>query len=367
MKQLTLTSGDVLQTIAEFAECNITDLAAPQLVHGFDVERFQHNDVKTLGQVVGQFEEPVTPLVGNSFMPAVEDVVRFSAVMTTLPLAGKLSVCLANLIQARLKPFGRFDFFPGRQREKGFQTAVCPNDGVTQSGGALSLIVYAEIDKQLAKLIALDGDGLDLTKNFAALAELKNELAQPQFVAANQFPTSLLERERFVQLHFTEGWTAKLLANLPSLVLEEKLIASINTLAHILDGLRSKQSEVRKAGALAHLRDVLLHGVHLDVLARQLEITPMKGNTVIPNQTSNINPLLKMLILFVCVQLEFERLHWLLSGIPGQLVDQRWRSCFRRFPHKADEASSMFLPICGIGHILFPYMHCMLLHAICME
>jgi len=320
MDKLTLTDSNVLQNIAKLAESNVAYLAPPKLFHPFDVERFQNNDVETSSQSVGKLEEPIAALMGDLLMQAGKGVTRFASVMTAFDFRGKLTVRFANLVQRRLKPFGRFDFFSARQGEKGFQAKVCPNDGVTQSVGNAFYGIYTEIYKQLAKRGALNGDGLDMAEDFSTFTEFEDQLTQTKFVAAYQLPSRLLERKRLVQFHFAERRTAKPLANLSGFVLKEKLIASSHPLANILYGLSIKQSEVGKAGKLLDFRNVLLQGIDVDILARQLEISTMKSNTVIPDQAGNINLLMKMLILFVCIQFELECFHWFFCSSIYRLI-----------------------------------------------
>lgn len=64
MNEFPFALGNPNKSIAELHKGNVTNLAAPKAVHGFDVERFQDDDVKAVGQVMGQLEEPIPALVG---------------------------------------------------------------------------------------------------------------------------------------------------------------------------------------------------------------------------------------------------------------------------------------------------------------
>jgi len=290
---------------------------------------------------MGQLVEPVKALISNPFMDAIKLVIRLTSVTTALDFARKLTVSMANLIQGRLKPFGRLDFFSVRQGEKGFQTEVSPDDDVTRSVGNSFYTVNAEVHKQFTQRGALNRDGLDRAKNFARLAKLIDELANPQLVATYQLPTGLLESERTILLNLLKRGAAKALANLSRLVLEEKLITPVYALTNILYSLRSEQSEVGITPAFRELGNVLLQGADVDILAGQFEITALQSYAVIPNQTGNVYLLVKRFILFVSVQFEFQRFHdslaFLTRRLPNGLSTQ---SIFLRSTHGQAVASS---------------------------
>lgn len=310
MDHLALTGCDVLQNIAELAKGNVSNLAAPKSVHGLDIQRFQNDDVKAVGQTMSQLEEPIPALVGDLFVDAVQVVFGLAPVSRSFGLPGHSTVRLADLFQAGFEELRRSNLFAVGQGEKGFQTKVCANDGVTQSVGFFPFRLYGKADEQLTKRSALDCDRLDRAENFPALAEPVNLTANANLVGADQLPPGLLEGERCIFLDLAETRTGKALGDLPRFVLEEQLIATINALANVLNRLRIDHIPELVFGKLLQLGDVLLHSVHVNVLPGQLEVPPMKSNAVIPNHASYINLVRKMLILFRLIKLELERFHW---------------------------------------------------------
>lgn len=370
MHEFTLTFGDVLQNIAELRKGDVSDLAPPKSVHGFDIERFQNDDVKArprgTRQVMRQLEEPVPALVCDPFMHSYKVVVGFTPVMATFDFAGKVAVRVTDVIQTSLKELRRSNHFAGRQGEEGFQTKVCANDGVTQSVDFFLFRLYGKANEQFPKQVALDRDRFDRAENFPAFAELVDFTLNANLIGTDQLPTGLLERKRRVLFDLAEPRPCKALRNLPGFVLKKQLITPIDTLANVLNGLTSNQIPKRVLGQLFQLGNVLLHIVHADILSGQLEVPPLKSNAVIPDDPADVNLVVQMLILFASVQLELERFHGLISGTLHQQDGLQWRSYLHRFPHKSAEASLRFLPRCGIGHIVLSYLYCMLMHAVCM-
>lgn len=298
MNQLTLTGGDVLQNIAKLTKGNVPNLAAPKSVHGLDVQRFQHDDVKTVGQIMRQFEEPIPPTVVDPLMDAVEVVFGLMPVGRSFFLPGHRAAGFADLFQVGFEELRRSNLFAVGQGKEGFQTEVRANDGVTQSVDFFLFHINGKADEQRPKWCALDRDRLDRTENFPAFAEFIDDAANTDLIATNQLPTRLLEGERCVLLDFAETRTGKALSNLTGFVLEEKLITAINALANVLNCLRINHIPKLILGKLLQLGYMLLHRVHVDVLPSQFEVPPMKSNAVIPDHARNINLVGKMLILF---------------------------------------------------------------------
>lgn len=310
MHQLTLTGCDVLQNVAKLAKGDVSNLPAPEPVHGFDIQRFQNDDVKAVSQIMGQLEEPITPLVGDPLMNAVQVVFGFPPVSGAFHFPGHSAVRLADVVQASFEELRRSNLFAVRESQEGFQTEVCANDGVTQSVDFFLFRLNRKADEQLPKWSTLDRDRLDRAENFPAFAELIDPTTDADLVGTDQLPTGLLEGERAIAFHLLKAGTGKPLANLPGFVLEEKLITAINPLANILNGLSVYHVPKLILGKLFQLGNMLLHGVHVDVLPGQLEVPPVKSNAVIPDHARNINLVMQMLTLFASVQFEFQRFHW---------------------------------------------------------
>lgn len=308
--QLTLTGGDVLQNIAELTKGDVPNLAAPKLVHGLDIQRFQNDDVKAVSQVVSQLKEPIPPAVRNPLVDAVEVVFGFQPVSRSFGLPRHSTAGLAQIFQVGFEELRRSNLFAVRQSEEGFQTKVRANDGVTQSVDFFPFCLNRKADEQLTKRGALDRDRLDRAENFPAFAELVNLTADSDLVRADQLPPGLFEGEGSIFLDLAKTRTGKALGNLTGFVLKEQLIAAINALANVLDRLCVKHIPELIFGKLLQLRYVLLHRVHVDVLPGQLVVPPMKSYAVIPDDPAYVDLLVQKLILFVSVQLELERFHW---------------------------------------------------------
>ena len=65
MDGLAFFAGDIFENVKERGKGQVTDLAAPQLDHAFQVEGFKEKVVKLIGQGMSQFEEPVFSLAGD--------------------------------------------------------------------------------------------------------------------------------------------------------------------------------------------------------------------------------------------------------------------------------------------------------------
>ena len=120
MDKLILAFGNPLKNIAEFGKSNVAHLASPKTFHRFDVERFQNDNIKAIGEVMSKLVKPISSLISNAFVDSIKRVFRFLPVGRTSNFAGKLTVSLADFGQVRLEKLSRFDFFPIRQCEKGF-------------------------------------------------------------------------------------------------------------------------------------------------------------------------------------------------------------------------------------------------------
>ena len=195
MEHLALASGNVLQNIAELTKGDVSDLAAPKPVHSLDIQRFQNDDVKAVGEVVSQLEEPVPALVGNPLMYAGKVVFGLMPVSRSFSLPGHSTVSLVDLLQASFEELRRSDLFAVGKSQESFQTEVRANDGVTQSVDFFLFHINGKADEQLTKWGALDRDGLDRVENFPAFAELVHLTPNANLVRTNQLPTGLFKGE----------------------------------------------------------------------------------------------------------------------------------------------------------------------------
>ena len=65
MNSLALDRSDILKDRNKLRASQVGHLLAPQLDHALEVEVFHEDVVKSVGQVVSEFEEPVGALIGE--------------------------------------------------------------------------------------------------------------------------------------------------------------------------------------------------------------------------------------------------------------------------------------------------------------
>lgn len=306
----TFFLGKIAENIPELTKGNVTDLATPKLPHGFDVQRFEEDDIEMVSQVMSQFEVPVPPSIRDCFMRSRKISFGGVPMFRLLNLARETAACFANVFQARLKPSWRFNLLTVRHGEESSQSEVDTDDVVTRSVGHFDLsIIDGKADEQFAQWVTFHGDGLDRAKYFSRLTEFVDQLANANLIATHQFPTGLFQGEAGVFLDLAKARTVKLLANLSGFVLKEKLIAVIDSFANLLYCLTSHLAPKPKARVRFTLGKMLLQPIDVDVLARQPIVAPMQGNTAIPNYASYINLVMQFAILFRLIQLVFQRDH----------------------------------------------------------
>lgn len=66
MNQLALTSGNVLQNVAELAKGDVANLAAPKLVHGFDIQCFQNAMLQRAAEIANIVQAARQPTTGTA-------------------------------------------------------------------------------------------------------------------------------------------------------------------------------------------------------------------------------------------------------------------------------------------------------------
>src|SRR5215218_2392768 len=70
MYDLALGGSNILQNAHEFRAGNVAHFAPPQALHSLHGKVFKEQLIVLAGQIVRQFEEPITPLVDNALIDA---------------------------------------------------------------------------------------------------------------------------------------------------------------------------------------------------------------------------------------------------------------------------------------------------------
>jgi hypothetical protein len=369
----TLAVGNMPDCFHELTTGKITNLAPPQGLHTFHGKVFKVQIIVSIRQFVGKLKEPVAALVDYPLIKARDNRLCFLPSSRKLYFAGE--VLLGDLqVSHRLPIVQRaFNFFSVRCSEEDFQPKVkarafTRHDLIGLAPKGFPFFLYDKVQIEIAKAITLDGDRLDACRDIAALAEFIDRSLYADLAlrapAVKEFPAGLLEGERAILFYLLETWWGG--AYFSFEITEKQAICFVNAFNDILNSLTTYQIPMLVFGKPLKLCGVLHQSKLIQAFAGQLIVFAVQRNTVIIYQPTDIDLPVQTLILFLAVELEFVRFHRLISGVPGQLVDQRLRSYFRRSLHKSGEASAVCQPICGIGRILFPYVNCMLMHAKCM-
>lgn len=299
--------GNMLENTHELGAGQVAYLAPPKGLHPLHGQVFKEQMIEGIGQGVGALEEPVTALVDDRLIDARDDPLGL------LPAARELNFARKMLVGAlqcshRLTIVQRaFNSFAYRGDQESLQTKVKP-DAVTRS--ELSVLVDCFLshkgEPEIAKTITLDGDSLNVCWNVAAFAEFIDLALYLHLVIIKQFPTGLLESKATILLTLLQAWRRR--ANLVLEITEEQLIGFVDTINNVLDSLATNQVPRLITLTLFQLGDMFHQDKLVQALPGQSIIASMQGNTVIIDQSCNVNLLVQYLILFRPIKLALVRL-----------------------------------------------------------
>lgn len=300
---LTLNVGNMLEDAHKLGTCQITYLASPKRVHSLHGQVFKEEMIVGIGQFVGKFEEPVTALIDDCLIDTRDNHLGFFPTAREFNFAGKVLLGDLQFSHGLTKVQRTFNIISNIGDQESFQTKVKP-DAVTRSELIVlgAFFLYHEVQIEIAKTVTLDGDSLDVCWNVARLAELVDRSLNLDFIAVQQLPTRLLEREATILLDFLKAWGRGL--NLVLEIAKEELIPLVDTLNNVLNRLTTHQIPVRIAGKLFQLGDVLHQDELVQALASQLIVAAVQRNAMIVDQSCNVDLLVQQPILFLAIQLE---------------------------------------------------------------
>ena len=309
MDNLTLNAGYILDNREKFTESQITDFSTPQPDHSFEIQGLKDQHIVQVGQMVSQLEKPVPSLVRDSLVFSGEVVFNPLAVIRSFLFSGQLQIQSLNPIDSLLEKLRGLDSvraFTIVDGQEILETKIESRYFTSRGFRLWDFLPSFNREKQvqMIELVSFDGHSLDLTLRQSIIDQLIDMVTDSDLSFGDELPASLLEGVRFILGYLTKRGRTGLDASFE--VAKEKLIASLNSLTNILQGLRWNQLEPVELGQLFEFSQMLHQSVLIKMLASQPVVPFVQGNAVIPGQTSQVDRLVKMLILFRLVQLQLE-------------------------------------------------------------
>lgn len=318
----------------------ITNLAPPHCLHPFHVEVFKEKVVIAICESVSKFKEPIATLIHNSLMNATYNQSGFLPAIRELYLAGKFLLSKLQFDHCLTIVQRAFNLFSVRRSEEGFQAKV---EACHVTGHDLivlvDLLLHNEVEPKIIEVVSLDCYRLDVGWNFSGLAELVEIALNPDSITTKKFPARLFEREAGILLDFLESW--RTCTNLALEIAKEQLIGFVDALNNILNGLGANKIPMFVPVKLLQLGQVPHQFKLVDSLASQAIVTTMKSNAMVVDQTSNINLLMQVLILFASIHLELVGSYHVSPTLQSPIY-QSGQSVFRpSTPHKVLVSGSL--------------------------
>ena len=289
---LPFALGNIVHDAHELSSGKVADLAPPKGLHSLHGKVFKVQIVVAVGQVMRQFEEVVTTTINHTLMDARDFASGLVPVVGKFYFSRKVALCLGKVVKRLFQKKRRVVFCLIRCLQEGFKSEVEPNGDVTLPVGNCDVFLNHKVDVQITKRITLNRDGLDVSRYLTAFAELIDAALNTNLVTTKQFPTSLLEREARILLHFLELWWGSLDTGFQ--IAEEQFVCTIDALDYILNGLTANHAPEGILGQFLELGDVLHQRKLTQVLTRQLIVATMQRNAVIPDNPRYINLLIEM-------------------------------------------------------------------------
>jgi len=303
--------GDMMQGLHEAAKAQIRDFAAPQGFHSLKIERFQGDVVVLLAQIAGQLPLKGLAHRGDTTMHSRQMLGGFPPVLRAFHLARQGSVRLANAPQLLFERLGRLVFRPIvasqiRRQPKVEACAFTRHDSVD----GLRINDTGKIYGQLANPIAFDRHRFDRPFDLPRLSKLVDGGTDTQAVATQQLPASLRQRERFGLGNLPQGGRSNFLRGFPGFavlqVLEEALIAFVNTVNDLLDRLRAKLLPPGICGKLLQLGDMGLELKEGHMLLVQTIVPATERNRMIVDCTTDIDQAVQFPVTLAAIELVHE-------------------------------------------------------------
>ena len=300
---LALLFGNPLQDLQAVSEGKIVDLASPNPLHSFQVERFKTQNIKPVREFMGKLPKPIRATVNHVFMPSSQvQPIPFS-IGRTLLLAGQLPRCFFDLVKRLFQELGRFNLGTIRASEERFQPKIKASDSTRLDFNRGFRTVNDYNHKKLSQRSPLNGHGFDCPLNLSTVPILIDSLANLDAVATQKLIASLLQRERLVPLHLLKVWRS----NSFFVMFEKQLVSLLNPLTNILHSLRSNLLPERNP--LAFLSNVSLKFGAVQMLAPHPVVPFMEGDTAVIDNPSDIDHALEIPIPLVLIKLKLQGFH----------------------------------------------------------
>ena len=291
------------------SEPKIANLPAPHALHGFDVQCFKAQDIKTVCQIIGKFPEKITAFVRDSLMRHCQSTFCFLSTIGVLLFARQSTIQSCDFIQVGLEVLRRHIGFARVVNQESFQAEVKPADSTRAGFNLWRFLDDRKTDPKPIEIVALDCDRLYLSANWAGKRKFILVLTDLDLVDANQFPASLFEREALELGYLPKRGTTCFELGLALFVVEKSLVSFVYTLDHFLHRLTADQFPVFAVGMVsAQLSNPLLQVVFRDVSKTRFVRKTLCSNALIPNQTRNVDRLVQFAIMATVVQSVFQRL-----------------------------------------------------------
>lgn len=301
--------ADVFQKADEFGETIVRNFLPMPHLHPLHVEVFEADDGILLAEGSRQFPMERPPLVRHAAMQPCKFQTRFFAVVRAHPLAGQLAIRLCNgiLLLSEEGWFGDVVLRILCDQHRPFQAEI-ETDAFTHSGFSLGFgRVADEIYKEVSASVPLDREELDCPFDVAALGKLvltSGDLddvsfddGAPDHVVREGavFPPTLELRRRGLPLVLQ--------------VLPEELVAALDAVGDVLNGVGRDVVPERKARELLELREVFLEGKLGKRLMIELPVAAMERDGMIVDLACDPKLVIQPPRLLRAIELEFEGLH----------------------------------------------------------
>ncbi len=306
--------ANVTQYLNELTKCQVRYFPAPKPLHTLQAQVFDADKIKGITQVMGQLEEPVAALPGNTTMSTRKAIFGIVPVARAFDLAAQFAVESSNVPLPFTEEQRRFDAAAVTEGQEGFQSEVHTNrvHYFRVLVGALVFLNDRETKPEVAAAIPLDGDGFDYTFPTetggygAGKDEFVSTLTDSDSVAAFVLPSRLCEGKAAVLGALLETRQPDV-RSLTSNAIEERLVGQIQSLYHHLSSLRAHLVPVSKASLLLQLREVSLEIIVARILAIQTVVATTQGDMVVPYLRGVLNAPCQKAIVPVLIEAIFER------------------------------------------------------------
>lgn len=238
---------NIFEYVHELGSRKVANLATPEGLHPFHIEVFKEQMSIAVGQVMGQFEEPVPSLVDYGLINAGNNQLGFLPIVRELDLACHLALGLFQFSQSLSIEQWAFNLFAVRCDKKSLQPKVkaCAftcHGLIVLDDLFLGNPLGDKVQIEIAKTVTLNGDGLNTRWYISAFAELVDLALNADIVPVQQLPTGLLEGETTVLFHLLKAWWGS--ADFPLEVAKEQSVGSINAVNNVLNRLATNHIPV---------------------------------------------------------------------------------------------------------------------------